>query len=144
MLAFAVMPLLASCSAPASPGAAPAREINTRLDGWYRGQRIPLSSTAFCRDQPRKVWFRVERGAVEVLTSRHRRSARMRPLLTGTVSYDGEMALEHDAGHRATGRVEGDRVTAQDLPEAVAELRHERNACVHRYEATRSDAGDED
>lgn len=145
VLAFvmALMPLLACCAAPSSSGVVPAREINTRFDGWYRGQRLPVSDNLFCRDRPRKIWFRVERGGVEVLTGRHRR-ARLRPLLSGTVSVDGVVALGREAGHFATGRIEGDQLTAADLPTAVAEPGSERSACLHRYEAVRRGTTDED
>lgn len=143
MLALVLGTSVLACCAPSPSREAPAREINTRLDGWYRGQRLPVSRNGACSDRPRKVWFRVEHGQVEVVTSRHRHSARLRPLLTGTVSAYGELALRTGTGHAVTGRIDGDNLTASDLPE-TAVLGETRSGCLHRFEAFRRDAREDD
>lgn len=148
MLALTAIPLLAGCAGDsataAAPQTAPGRETNTRFDGWYRGQQLPVSASMSCPDRPRTVWFRVEKGWVEMRTARHRRSATQRPLLTGTVSAGGELALGGDlARHTVTGRIEGEHLTASVAAGRLVQ-RSGQASCLHRYEAIRRETMDED
>lgn len=143
VLALLVVPLLAGCAqegpAPAGEGgqaAAVAGDV-TRFEGWYRGQQVPVSFGANCRALPREVWFHVERGLIQMQTSRHRRSSVWNPILAGTLSPDGGVALRGTKSNRsAFGQIEGDRLTAADAPEA-ADLQDGKTVCAYRYEAMR-------
>lgn len=133
-----ILPLLAGC---AGEGAAPrglaAPEALARFNGLYQGQQIPLGAEPTCRKEPHTVWFRIRDGLVELRTSRHRHSAVQRPIMTGTVTPRGEMALDRDGSERrAAGQITGDRLTATEIPAANAA--QTGVGCNYRYEARRT------
>jgi hypothetical protein len=141
-----VVPLLAGCvaeggGAPAAVARdAPVPEATTRFDGWYRGRQLPLALSPTCRENPRSVWFRVENGVIEMRSSRHRHSAVQRPILVGTVSPGGEVALRGDTSDRlAAGQIDGDQLIASDQSGPVVP-REGHSHCLHRYEAVRAEA----
>ncbi len=104
---------------------------------WYEGQRVPGGADSTCSGRSQKVWFRVEGGLVEMRSSRHRGLAASKPMLAGTVSPDGEMALRSvGAARSAVGRIQGDHLTASDVPDLMV-LGRTRGTCGFRYEATR-------
>lgn len=104
---------------------------------WYEGQRVPVGPDFTCLGRSQKVWFRVEGGLVEMRSSRHRGLAVSKPMLAGTVSTDGAMALRSvGAARSAVGRIQGDHLTASDVPDLMV-LGRTRGTCGFRYEATR-------
>lgn len=121
------------CRGGKGEGAAPAL---ARFDGLYQGQQISIGTAPGCRKEPRTVWFRIRDGLVELRTSRHRHSAVQRPIMTGTVTPHGEIALDRDGSERrAAGRIAGDRLTAEEIPTIGAA--RTGGGCGYRYEATR-------
>ena len=136
-----ILPLLAGC---AGEGAAPqgpaAPEALARFNGLYQGQQIPVGTAANCRKEPHTVWFRIRDGLVELRTSRHRHSAVQRPVMTGTVTPHGEIALDRDGSERrAAGRIAGDRLSAAEIPTVNAA--QTGDGCSYRYEAARMGGG---
>lgn len=104
---------------------------------WYEGERVPAGPDPTCSDRASRVWFRVEGGSVEMRSSRHRGLAISKPMLAGTVSPDGEMALRSVGATRsAVGQINGDHLTASDLPDLMV-LGRTRATCSFRYKATR-------
>lgn len=145
-LSLMVLSVLAGC---AEAGPVPHQTVDQAEGGkaasatalpsvvWYVGQRVPISPNFTCSDRSRRVWFRVEGGSVEMRSSRHRRLAVPKPMLAGTVSSEGNMALRSiGAARSAVGRIQGDQLTASDVPDLMV-LGRTRDTCSFRYEATR-------
>lgn len=135
--------LLFGCAGGAGSGGAPAAADRGRPKDLYQGRQFPSganSAAAACRDRAREVWFEVEDGAIEMRNSRHRRNRRKLGLV-GTVSADGSVAMREADGARAVvGRIEGDRLTAatvQDALDLQAVQAGGKQPCAYRYEATR-------
>ena len=132
------MALVAGCAqqggAPAATATAPPAGEVARFNGWYEGRGTRVGPAMNCREQTRSIWFRVENGLVEMRPSRHRRTAVAAPILTGTLSPDGQVALRGTSSQGLTaGQIAGGRVTVEDAsPVAVRDW---RNACRYRYEA---------
>jgi hypothetical protein len=88
------------------------------------------------------VWFEVDDGTIEMRSSRRRRGARRKADLWGTVAASGELALRQAGGKRSVvGRIDGDRLTAADVPERQTFQGGDRIPCFYRYEATRRPGG---
>jgi len=130
--------MVAGCAGGGAAPVVPTVEL-ARLNGWYQGRRVPVSSVFTCREQPRIVWFRVEDGGIEMRSARHRRSAVGAAIMGGRIAADGQIVLRGiSTDTMAAGRIDGETLTASDLPgEAV--VRDGQSVCLHRYEATRQE-----
>lgn len=118
-----------------------------RFEGRYEGRRFPQDTAGpnACRGQARAVRFEVENGIIEMRSSRPARNKRKADLW-GAVSADGQVTMRPASGKRTVvGRIEGDRLTANDTqePQALAQtaLQSGRTPCQYRYEATRVGPG---
>jgi hypothetical protein len=140
-LVLLILPLLAGCAGEGAASQGPAApEGLARFNGLYQGQQIPVGAEPACRREPHTVWFRIRDGLVELRTSRHRHSAVQRPIMTGTVTSRGEIALDRDGSERrAAGQITGDRLTATEIP--ITSAAQPAAGCGYRYEATRMGGG---
>ena len=132
-----ILPLLAGCAGEgAAPQSPAAPEALARFNGLYQGQQIPLGAEPTCRKEPHTVWFRIRDGLVELRTSRHRHSAVQRPIMTGTVTPQGGIALDRDESERrAAGQITGNQLTVTEIPTVSAA--QTGSDCTYRYEAVR-------
>lgn len=144
-LLFCALPLLGCGGAGGGTGPSSAASSvgRGRFDGRYEGRRFAQNTAGpnACRSQARAVRFEVDNGIIEMRSARPVRNTR-RAGLWGAVSADGQVTMRPASGKRTVvGRIEGDRLTANDTQESRAPAQTlpqgGRTPCLYRYEATR-------